>query len=287
MSALFCEMPSWTIVAILSRIARFVQHFAEKRPRPDREALNDAIQVAEEAARRALADPSASEFADKARRAGEDATKHGDPRAAVAAFCAADAAMAVRLSTDRPNLLEAAERVVRCIQGLRKPEQDSILAHDIEQCTSLAHGLTDRDPAPPEILDFVHYQAVHEAGHAVVACHLEILFDSVKIVYHAGVEFVRDPRDDPDPVTVEDRSRYHLGYAAGAAAEDLVLGARREWGCVEDRLNHHKCGGTDFDADVAKLRTCVWFSDDVLLKIASLLEDRHELSDREVRQALK
>jgi hypothetical protein len=194
--------------------------------------------------------------------------------------------MAVQFSTDRGKLLEVAERVTQCIQGLGKPECDRILWDDIEQCAKLAHGLTDSDPAPLPIFDFLHYQAVHEAGHAVVASRLGILFDTVKIIYNAGVEFVRNPIDDPEQVNAEERRKYHLGYAAGAAAEDLVLGRRREWGCAQDRHNHKQCGGTDFDGDAAEVRKYGWFNDRVLLKVASLLEDRRVLSDREVRQVL-
>ena len=131
----FAEMPSWTIVAVLSRIARRLQHFAEDRP--DCAAVNDAIQVAEEAAGRGLADSRAAEFADAARRANEDAAKDGDPKAAIAALCAAEAAMAVQWFSDRPNLLKAAEQVVQAVQKLGKPDRDTLLADDIEQCAEL------------------------------------------------------------------------------------------------------------------------------------------------------
>lgn len=279
------DMPSWTVVGVLSRIARIVQHFAENRL--DREATNDAIQVAEDAARRGLADSRAAECADAARRAYEDAAKDGDSRAAVAAFCAAQAAMAIQFSTDKTRLLEVAERAVKCVQGCGKPESDAILAADIEQCAKLAHGLTDDDAAPLAILDFVHYQAVHEAGHAVAACGLGILFDTVRIIYNVEVDLVNNPIDYPEQATDEELPKYLLGYAAGAAAEDVVFGVRREWGCAQDRQNHKRCGGTNFDGDAAEVRKYGWFTKTLLLKVASLLEEHRVLSDREVRQVLK
>jgi len=281
----FAQMPSWTIVAVLSRIARIVQHFAEKRS--DREAVNDAIEVAEKAARFGHVDARAVEAADKARLVQVDAKKAGDNKAAVAACCAAEAALAVQLATDRATLLEAAARVVHCIQGLGNRKADSILVGEIENCARLAYGLSDSDPAPLAILDFLHYQAVHEAGHAVVASGLGILFDTVRIIYNAGVEFIRNPIDDPDDVTAEDRQKYLLGYAAGAAAEDLVLGMRREWGCVQDRHNHKQSGGRDFDGDAAQVRKYGWFSKQTILRTASLLEDHRVLSDRAVRQVMQ
>ena len=86
MTTSFADMPSWVIVAVVARIARFIQHFVEDRCQLEREAVDNAIQVAEESARNALADPRASEFPDSARRVSEDAIRNGDTRADVAAL---------------------------------------------------------------------------------------------------------------------------------------------------------------------------------------------------------
>ena len=81
--------------------------------------------------------------------------------------------------------------------------------------------------------------------------------------------------------------KYHLGLAAGAAAEDLVYGKPREWECDDDRRKHEKCGGTDFDGDVAEVRKYGWFSKHALETVASLLEERRILTDRDVKQVLR
>jgi len=245
MMPLFGQMASWTIVAVLSRVARLIQHFAEDTA--DREAINDAIQLAEVAARSGYGEPRALDVANAAHRASEVAAKSNDPKAAIVAFCAAEAARTVHLCTDRPSLLQAAEGVAQRVMGFGNPKADRILLEDIGHCAKLAEGLTDFDPAPYEILYFCHYQSVHEAGHAVVSSRLGILFDTVRIIYNVGVDFIRNPIDDPEHVTAEDRRKYLLGYAAGAAAEDLVFGRRREWGCAQDRHNYQECGGIDFD----------------------------------------
>ncbi|MGD0383131.1 MAG: hypothetical protein ABSA77_06385 [Thermoguttaceae bacterium] len=272
MTTSFADMPSWVIVAVLARIARFIQHFVGDRnvttyDELQREAVDKAIQVAEESARNAIADPRASEFADSARRVSEDAIRNGDTRADVAALCASEAAAAVQLATDRQNLVKAAARVMEYIRRLDKPECDRILEDDIAEFVKLARGLTNNDPAPtaPAELDLVHRQAIHEAGHAVAACQLGIPFDTVRIIYNAEVDFAYDSND----------YKMQLGYAAGAAAEDLVFGRRRDWGCVDDRRKHENHGGTDFESDVAEIRKYAWFSNRVLLKVASLLVPDH------------
>jgi hypothetical protein len=164
------------------------------------------------------------------------------------------------------------------IRRLDMPECDRILEDDIAEFVSLAQGLTDNDPAPaaPAELDLVHYQAVHEAGHAVAACQLGIMFDTVRIIYNAGVALACNPRDH----------NLQLGYAAGAAAEDIVFGRRREWGCNGDRRKHAECGGTDFDDDVAEARKYAWFNKPVLLKVAYMLEEHRTLSDHDIQRAI-
>lgn len=149
--------------------------------------------------------------------------------------------------------------------GTWEPKGDAILADEIEKYAKLAHARTDSDPAPPEILDFVHHQAVHEAGHAVAACKLEIRFDWVNIIYDPGVK--------PPPASQKDHD-YCLGAAAGAAAEDLIFGpgGRQKWGLVEDRRMYKDCGGTDFEGAVAEVRKYDWFSKRNLEAVANSLE---------------
>lgn len=286
MTLCFTNMPLWVIVASVSQIARQVQGAVAVRPELQCEAVDAAIQMAEESARYGRADERASELADKARKVAEEASNDNQPNASHAAVCAAEAARMVSLTTDRQGLVFTAQRALDSAREALRPECLADFEADVEQVAQLGCGLTDSDPVPPEMLGFVHYQAVHEAGHAVAACRLGILFDTVRIIYNAGVDFVRNPIDDPEQVIAADRRKYHLGYAAGLAAEDLVIGGRREWGCAHDRHNHEKCGGTDFDGDATEVQKYGWFSKRALLKVASLLEDRRTLSDREVHRVL-
>jgi hypothetical protein len=268
MTTSFADMPSWVIVAAVARIARFIQHLVEGRDESQREAVDNAIRAAEESARNAIADPRASEFADSACEVSEDAIRNGDTGAGVAALCASEAAVAVRLVTNRQELVKAAERTIEYIRRLDKPAC-RILEKDIGQCATLAHGLTNSDPAPPGLLDFVHRQAVHEA--------LLIQFDRVRIIYKAGLELACNSIDH----------NYRLGLAAGAAAEDLVFGTRLGRGCDQDRCRHKNCGGTDFEGDAAEVMKYGWFTKRALLTVASLLEEHRSLSDRDVKLVLK
>jgi hypothetical protein len=286
MTTSFADMPSWVIVAVMARIARHVQEFVADRGRLQREDVNDAIQVAEESARNALADPRASEFADRARRVSEDAIRNRDTRADVAALCASEAAAAVRLAGDRQDLVKAAERAMEYIRRFGKPESDRDLEKDIAHCAELARGLTNNDPSPTEVLDLVHRQAVHEAGHAVAAYLLGISCTRVRIIYHAGVVHPRNPISHPNDFTDQERSNYCLVCAAGAAAEDLLFGTPTEWCSTGDRSDHAKCGGTDFDGDASKVQEIRGFTKSALSKVASLLEARHCLPYDEVERAL-
>ena len=94
MTTSFADMPSWVIVAVLSRIARHVQGEVAWQPelRPDlqreAEAVDTAIQVAEDSARYGRTDERASELAENARRAAEGASNDNRPKASYAASCA-------------------------------------------------------------------------------------------------------------------------------------------------------------------------------------------------------
>jgi hypothetical protein len=277
-------MPSWVMVAVASRIARQVQGAAACLSKSDGDAVNDAIQVAEKSAQHGHVGERALELAELAKIAWERALSANEPKAAHAALAASETAAAAHSAMSRQELIRAAERVSAAARQAIGPECLSDFEADIEEIAQLGQGLSDSDPAPREMLGFVHYQAVHEAGHAVVASYLGIPFDTVRVIYEAEVDVISI--GNPEQVTAEDRRNYLLGYAAGAAAEDVVFGRRRELGCRDDRHGHQRCGGTDFDGDAARVREYNWFSKPLLGEIASLLEDRHALSDREVRQAL-
>ena len=294
MTVCFTNMPSWAIVAVAARIARHVQGAVACSGLSNRAAVNDAIQIAEDTSRHRRMDSRASEFGARAKDAADDAARVGFPMASYAASCAAEAATCLHLQTDREGLLAAAERTLDLARKAIRPECLADFEADIEQISQLGCSLADSDPVHPDLLAFVHYQAVHEAGHAVAACLLGILFSEAQIIYNAGVNPVRTPCDasysseTPSDFCAEDRFNYRLFYAAGAAAEDLVFGKRREWGCVGDRRchSHPECGGTDFDGDAAKVRNTCGFSKSVLLKIASLLEARGSLSCDDIERAM-
>ena len=159
-----------------------------------------------------------------------------------------------------------------------EPDRLPDFERDIEQIASLGCALTESDPVPLEMLGYVHHQAVHEAGHALVCHRLEIRFDTVRIIYDPGVRSVLNAKDH----------KLCLVSSAGAAAEDVVFGreGRQKWDCVGDRRRHEECGGTDFEADVVEVRKYGWFSKRALLEIASSLERSpyRMLGERKVRE---
>ena len=57
MTTPFADMPSSVIVAVMAKIARYVQHLAEHCPEWQWGAIDNAIQVAEESARSASGAP--------------------------------------------------------------------------------------------------------------------------------------------------------------------------------------------------------------------------------------
>jgi len=287
MTISFDNMSSWVIVALVSRVARHIQEFARES---DRTVVNDAIQVAEEAARRGHCDKKiASELSHKAREVSDVAKKDNQLKACRAALCAAEAATAACMASDRQSLIQTAERALECAREFREPDGDRALEEEIQRLGRLGDGLSDDAPAPPEMLNFVHQQAVHEAGHAVAACLLKIRFMETKIIYDAGVDPVINPIDNPIDVTNEERIKYHIFYAAGAAAEDVVFGTRQEWRNSRDRCNHGKGGGIDFDEDARKVRQIAGFNSDVLKAVAFLLERRNcfQMEDAEFVQVFR
>jgi hypothetical protein len=123
----------------------------------------------------------------------------------------------------------------------------------------------------------VFRQAVHEIGHAVAACLLGMPFCEVRIIYDPAVE----PAFDVDEVIkkgcADKLDRLRLMYAAGAAAEELLF--RQHWRCGtdDDREWHAKCQGTNFDSDVARIKSHSDFTPDRIRRVAKLLENRYRI----------
>ena len=278
----FDDMPSWVIVAVVARVARHIQDSVACRCELDRAVVNDAIQLAEESAHDGRSDGRASGLSGEARRVAENAEKGNLREASLAARCAAEAVAAASLTKDRRSLIQAAERAMKCVRAFGKLEGDRLLEKEIKELARLGHGLTDDDPAPPNMLDFLHKQAVHEAGHAVAACLLDIPFCEVTIIYKPEVDLGPNPCDYPEEFSDEERCNYRLVYAAGAAAEGLLFCKRREWATTHDRCCHSRCGGTDFEEDASKARQIPGFNRRVLVQVASALEKQHRLSEDEV-----
>ena len=287
MKIAFGGMPSWVIVALVSRVARHVQGAIQDRSESDRTVVNAAIQVAEDSARRGCIDGHASALSHSAREVAENAKKDGRPKASHAAFCASEAATAVCVAMERHELVETVQRALQHAREALKPECYGVFEDDIQQVARLGRGLADEAAVPPEMLDFVHQQAVHEAGHAVAACHLGIRFNEVRVIYDAEVDFLANPIDDPEDIPPEERFPYRLAYAAGAAAEDLIYSRRREWACADDRRCHEQCGGTDFNEDVSKVRRLPGFASRAIQNVASLLEEHRVLSWDQVENAIR
>ena len=74
----------------------------------------------------------------------------------------------------------------------------------------------------------------HEAGHAVAGVRLNVPFTHVERGdgEHGAVPVGVGPVDAPDHDWTDDEiSRWQQFYAAGAAAEKLLFGEYREYGC--------------------------------------------------------
>ncbi len=281
----FDNMSSWSIVAIASRIARLVQGAATcRKGESERSAINAAIQVAEESARNALTSERAQEISLTARNVADAAERDKQPRASVAARCAAEAATAAVVVENKHELIAAAERALTHAREVLKPELLPHFEEDIRQASELGATVADDAPAPSEMFNVVHRQAVHEAGHAVAAARLGVDFNEVRIIYDAGVEFMFNPIDDPDDFSIEQTSDFRLVYAAGAAAEELFFNNHQPWGCSHDLSCHQKCGGTDFTKDVAIVREKPWFDAAIIGELADELQKYHRLSDIQVEE---
>jgi hypothetical protein len=294
MTISFVDMPSWVVVAVVSRIARHVQGAVARQgaveppPRSELIAVDDAIQAAEESARCGRANDGALELARKARKVAEDAGNKNQPKACRAALCAADAARAVSLTTDRQELVFTAQRALVLASEAIKPEYRADFEADIERVAHQGSGVMDSDPVPAAMLDFVYCLAVHEAGHVVAASLLGICVHEARIIYNTGVSVVGSPCDASSPCNTfspEELCKYRLFYAAGAAAEDLVLSKRAEWGFEDDRRCHSQCGGTDFDADTTRVRQIRGFTQPALQKVAKSLEMRRTMSCVDIEHA--
>ncbi len=97
------------MLAVVSGIARQVQGAAACLSESDRDAVNDAIQVAEKSAQEGHVDQRALELAESAKKASEHARNGNQPNAAHAAMCASEAAATVHLVLNRQELILAAE----------------------------------------------------------------------------------------------------------------------------------------------------------------------------------
>lgn len=281
----FEDMAPWAIVAIVSRIARHVQGaVADRKDESERSAVNDAIQVAEESAQKAKASDRAKETSSRAQDVSDASLRDNQPKAAHAAFLAAEAAAAVTVVESKHELIALAQQALTYAEKVVPPESLQHFSRDIEQASELGARLTHDAPAPPEMLNVVKRQAVHEAGHAVAAARLGVCFTEVRIIYGAGVEFAFSPIDDPDDFSIDQTSDFRLVHAAGAAAEELFFDEHQAWGCSHDRSCHEKCDGTDFASDVAIVRAKPWFNVEIIGDLAEELRRCHRLSDIDVEE---
>lgn len=279
------SVPSSPIVALASRAARHVQGslsrafevLQDKWP-PELVTVNDAIEAAEHSAREGCVDRRACELGFAARAVSERAAKNGFPVASRAALSAAEAARAASLWMERQRLIEAAERVLEYASAAIQEELRPTFEEDLDRVARTGFGLADDAPAPSSMLAFVFEQAIHEAGHAIAACLVKVPFHSARVIYDAGV----DPVFDPDECEGARRLRYLPVYAAGAAAEELVLGWRRKVSSREDLQLYTRCGGGDFNEEVIRLKELPAFRADLLIDVASLLESRHIVPMREI-----
>jgi hypothetical protein len=82
----------------------------------------------------------------------------------------------------------------------------------------------------------------HEAGHAIVACRLGLLFERIsrgdgdRGSVTVGVD---NPRENPNREwSVIEISNWQKFYAGGAAAERVMFGSHREYGSKSDFIIH-------------------------------------------------
>jgi hypothetical protein len=96
-----------------------------------------------------------------------------------------------------------------------------------------------RQPTPEECWQI----SCHEAGHAIVAVRLGIIFEYVERGEgeHGVVELIANPIDNPeidwDKSTLQ---QFQVFYAGGGAAERLFSDSGREYALKGDRCCHEK-----------------------------------------------
>jgi hypothetical protein len=288
MNISFNNMPSWQIVAVMSRIARHMQDNEELacRCESNRKDINDAIQITEDSVRKKTVDHRATKLSINAFGVAKDAKKDGKSIVYNAALCASYSAAALELIKDRYKLIESAQHTLNYALEFLDSKNHSAFEDDLQRIVRLGTGLSDDDPVPPEMLNFVYEQAVHEAGHAVAALLYEIPFEKVRIIYKPECDNLHDPTN-PVEVDIEHLPKYCLCYAAGMAAEIVVFSRCRVWGSKKDRDVYYECKGNDFEGDVKILHNNPEFRKDILEAVADLLEKRKSLTEDEVNQVLK
>lgn len=95
-----------------------------------------------------------------------------EPRASQAALCAAEAATTVAVVENKQELIAAAKRALKHAKAVLMQELLPHFEQDIRQASELGSMVADDAPAPSEMFNVVHRQAIHEAGHAVAAALL-------------------------------------------------------------------------------------------------------------------
>jgi len=150
-------------------------------------------------------------------------------------------------------------------------------------------------PLPRQVTPEEAWQITcHEAGHAVVGVRHQINFLHVERGdgEHGEVPVGVGPIENPSRNWTQDEiSRWQQFYTAGAAAEQLLFGAYREYGSSHDRCLHdvlekrwrpNRCGGWDQDIQSAmKL-----LDRESIVNVAKELDRQKKLTDEQVYELL-
>jgi hypothetical protein len=261
------NLPRWAIVAVVSRTARHLQSAVCRRFIDECRIINDAISIVESSARHARVEPVVRQAAIAARQIA-DAIKTDRPNASKAAICAAKACELTALSGD--ELIQAARECIEFAIAA-SAENGCLLGADLAETARIAEQMRSDDPAPEQMLNFAHQQAIHEAGHVVLARIRGIPYEWARLVYCPAVAPAQSREDFDDDICIDECRRYQLFFAAGVAAEK-AFGINRGWGSEDDRKKHAGFGAGDFDKDAVEVCGIPKFSRTVVLEVAELLE---------------
>lgn len=266
-------LPRWSRVALLSRLARHVQgavadfdHDQQRLRNADVcELVHRAVSALERSAREGQQQAADPELYEQLLRVAESPAMVGKANAASAIRCAAHATWLAARACDPGELALGGVRLIESGIVALKPRSVPLIVAELQAMAARTAAQNDKEPAPAHLLTFLDQQAVHEAGHVVMAYLLRLPIDSARIIYSASMNLVHDPYGEAEP-SDERLASYRLVYAAGTAAEQVLFGEHRDWAAGldhedvgSDRQHHFYFSGQCVSAEGSEKR----YADDV------------------------